>query len=210
MYLEGRQPVACLLRIAGTGAAQGGTGNSAVFSWLSEPHCCLALTWSLWSPSQYWRGWRGWRGCSAGPPSLPACSTGGCAGGASPLPAQEKEGNVTWALCAINIVSGLGQRNHQTFHWDKRLVLNCLACWKILQEHDWPGSTPRPGEQMFGTSAEFRSAMELGVREVVEGTSLTSQRVLMVPLDRVAIILQLAGSAFKSSSTENISVIFTN
>ena len=63
---------------------------------------------------------------------------------------------------------------------------------------------------MFGTRAEFRSAMELGVREVVEGTSLTSQRVLMVPLDRVAIILQLAGSAFKSSSTENISVIFTN
>ena len=40
----------------------------------------------------------------------------------------------------------------------------------------------------------------------VELLSFTSQSVLMVPLDKVAIILQLAGSSFKSS-TECIKVI---
>ena len=68
-----------------------------------------------------------------------------------------------------------------------------------MQEHDRSGS-----------SLQFMSVVESEVRDVVEGASFTSQRVLMVPLDKVAIILQFAGSPFKSSSTENISVIFTN
>ena len=68
-----------------------------------------------------------------------------------------------------------------------------------MQEHDRSGS-----------SLQVMSVVESEAREVVEGASFTSQRVLMVPLDKVAIILQFAGSPFKSSSTENISVIFTN
>ena len=75
-----------------------------------------------------------------------------------------------------------------------------------MHEQDRSGSS-----LPLGTSPELMSAEEPEVREVrVEGAAFTSQRVLMVPLDKVAIILQSAGSAFKSSSTENISVIFTN
>ena len=43
-----------------------------------------------------------------------------------------------------------------------------------MQEHDRSGS-----------SLQFMSVVESEVRDVVEGASFTSQRVLMVPLDKV-------------------------
>ena len=73
-----------------------------------------------------------------------------------------------------------------------------------MQEQDRSGSPPHPAAQTGGTSLVSLSTKVPGGRAGVEEGSFTSQRVLMVPLDKVVIILQLAGSPFKSSSTENI------